>query len=102
MHKFNNMPDNSVEISYTSGYFDDFFTFQIEEEEYRQVLYPVGDFKNNHLDLSIFWINKNRGLGYGFLNHRKENVVIPYRFGSDEEWHNFKIKFALQFSGDNS
>ncbi len=35
MHEYNSMPDNATEISYTSKDFDDFFTFQIKEQEYR-------------------------------------------------------------------
>ncbi|MCM1222850.1 MAG: hypothetical protein NC548_51170 [Lachnospiraceae bacterium] len=102
MHEYNSMPDNAKEISYTSESFDDFFTFQIEKIEHRQVIYPDRNFSNSHLDLKIFWIDKNRGLGYGFLNNRKENIITAYRFGSDEEWHKFKVEFALQFAGDNS
>lgn len=102
MHEYNSMPDYAEEISYTSKDFDDFFTFQIEKEEYRQVIFSTNGFTGNYLDLMIFWINKNQGLGYGFMNNRQENTVISYRFGSDEEWHNFKVKFALQFAGDNS
>lgn len=102
MHEYNSMPNYAKEISYTSKDFSDFFTFQIEKEEYRQVIYSAKNFINIYFDLRIFWINKNRGLGYGFLNNREENIVTAYRFGSDEEWLKFKVEFALQFAGDNS
>ncbi len=101
MHKYNSIPADAIKINYTNKDFDDFFTYQFEKLEHRQVYYKCNDTRNRFLDLEIFWIDEINGLGFGLLNNNNENLVQAYRFGSNEAWHKFKMEFALQFAKDD-
>lgn len=100
MSDFNKLPADAVIISS----YDDIAGFFIHcmEEESRQVMYDEKVITGGLFSLRIFWVNKEKGLGYGIANNWKEKSIDWYRFGSDDAWLTFKRGFAAQFSGDNS
>lgn len=81
---------------------DRLFTFCILEHESRQVFYEKDNIYSGTFNIRIFWINKEKGLGYGIAEDWKAGKIQVYRFGTAENWQIFKNGFAAQMRGDNS
>lgn len=100
MTDYNSYPDNIQEMTEES--WNDFFTYCIEGIESRQA------YKNSiyeqHEDLRILWIKKEKGLGIciGRKHEGEKQIIKHYRVGTDEAWKTFKNGFASQFARDNS
>lgn len=100
MSNYNKLPADAVIISV----YDDIAKFFIHctEEESRSVMYNENVITEGLYSLRIFWVNKEKGLGYGIADNWKEKSIVWYRFGSDDAWLTFNRGFAAQFRGDNS
>lgn len=100
MHEYNTMPEDLKIIENYKEY-QDFFSYCIESQESRNPRYSE-EFIDGHFKLIIFWIKKEKGLGFGIAQDWKNKKIIFYKFGSEEKWNTFNINFASQFKGDNS
>ena len=103
MGKFNEMPQNAVEIKPETEYeeMQDFFIYHRTEES-RAVFYDSEDIRAGLADVRIWWIKEEAGLGYALKRDWKEEKMRWYRLGTEEEWQKFKRGFAAAFRGDNS
>jgi hypothetical protein len=101
MNKYNQLPEDTKIISEYNEY-QDFFTYCIENAESRQPQYNSDNHMEGHFNLRIFWIKEEKGLGYGIAKDWKNEKIVFYRFGSEDNWNRFKNGFASQFAGDNS
>ena len=105
---YNKMPEPAVRltdeklINQIYDMMTDFFTFCILEHESRQVFYEKDNIYSGTFKIRIFWINKEKGLGYGIAEDWKAGKIQVYRFGTAENWQTFKNSFAAQMRGDNS
>ena len=105
---YNKMPEPAVRLTdekLINQIYDamiDFFTFCILEHESRQVFYEKDNIYSGTFNIRIFWINKEKGLGYGIAADWKAGKIQVYRFGTAENWQIFKNGFAAQMRGDNS
>jgi hypothetical protein len=100
MNEYNSMPENAAEISK----YDDlqrFFMYCLTEES-REPNYDKNNFMLGSFKLKIFWVNKDRCLGFGIADDWKASEIKWYRFGSEENWRTFERGFGAQFSRDNS
>lgn len=106
--EYNEMPEAAVKLTDKSrlsmlyGEMQDFFTYCTTEVESRQVFKEKGNIRSKMIKLKIFWINKDKGLGYGIAQDWYEKKIEIYRFGSNENWRLFRNGFAAAMSGDNS
>lgn len=96
--EYNSYPEDMQEIKQDSEKWNDFFTYCKEGYECRQAYKHT--LHEQHEDLRIAWVKKERNLG--FCIGRKQEVVKFYRIGADKEWERFKCGFAARFAHDNS
>lgn len=92
MSKYNSLPEHATIIEDFND-FNDFFSFMIKEIESRQPKYTDGS--NALYDLNIFWIIKEKELGYGMAKDWINKKIIFYKFGLEEDWDRFKHVFSL-------
>jgi len=107
MHEYNSSPKNIKEISFKE-FADGINECCIKKRESRQVRED-----NLVCDMSLFDLDYEtpEKMGFGIMidwydtaihKNRKEYIYKHFRYGSDESWNKFQIKFAAQFAGDNS
>lgn len=87
MSDYNKMPDNAIEVTDNYNAMNSFFNMQIEENEFRQVMYDDNPL-SGVFDMRISWINKSIGLGYGIARDWKDKKIRLYKFGSEDNWNN--------------
>lgn len=106
-NNYNSAPEGLKEISLRE-WTDGMFEYCLDPVESRQVKGEEGTY-----DLRLFPVPNfdNKKLGYAIMrdwfDNQKEKVrdmdITRFcRYGTDEDWKNFKSKFAAQFAGDNS
>ena len=101
MNKFNQMPENSVDITENYNAQRYFHTYCFESTESRQPAYSEKQ-TDGMFPLRIYWIDKSQNLGFGIADDWKEKTIRWFLIGSQEAWKNFHQKRASQFAGDNS
>lgn len=103
MGRFNEMPQNAVEIQTEKVYeeLQDFFTYYSTTEN-RAVFYDESNLEAGLADVKIWWIEVETGLGYALKRDWKAEKIRWYRLGTEEEWLKFHRKIADVFRGDNS
>lgn len=108
MATYNEMPEPAIrltgtkEISRLYDAMQDFFTYCWQEVESRQVFYEKDNIYSGTFNLRIFWIDKEKELGYGIAQDCKEQAIQIYRFGTAENWQMLRNAFAATMRGDNS
>ena len=81
---YNKMPEPAVRLTdekLINQIYDamiDFFTFCILEHESRQVFYEKDNIYSGTFNIRIFWINKEKGLGYGIAEDWKAGKIQVY------------------------
>jgi len=100
MNEFNRLPENSKIIEDYSIQ-KIFFGYQIEHDEFRQVLCGESAL-DGVFNLRVFWINKEKGLAFGIADNEEEKRLDWYLIGSDKNWCEFSKEFAIRFKGDNT
>lgn len=108
MANYNEMPEPAIRITDKSmigrlyDTMQDFFTYCWEETESRQPFYEKDNIYSGTFNLRIFWIRKEKGLGYGIAQDYKTKTIEIYRFGTAENWQILRNEFCAVMRHDNS
>ena len=103
---YNSVPEGLKEIT-LEEWTDGMFMYCKEKDESRQardpfycdlIMFDVPNFDNKKLGFAIMrdWFDNIK------QKNKPEQITRFCRYGLDEDWKRFEIKFAAQFANDNS
>lgn len=97
---YNQLPESSRRISKYEE-IRPLISLPIEDTEFRQPCYYATPFSQT-FNLTIFWINKKLGIGYGIADNSISQQINWYLFGDQSTWSSFNKDIAAQFKDDLS